>query len=78
MGIDARGFFGGLGILWDPSQVNLSGFQGTRYSLTTDFRVVGFPIKGMLTNVYGPQREGDKRDFLGYLRGLREIFPNAH
>ena len=78
MGIDARGFSGGLGIIWDPSWVNLSGFQGTWYSLTIYFRVVGFPIKGILTNVYGPQRVGDKRDFLGYLRGFREIFPNAH
>ena len=34
MAIDARGFSRGLGILWDMSQVSLSGFQGTRYSHT--------------------------------------------
>ena len=70
MGIDARGFSRGLGILWDISRVILSGFQGTRYTLLADFKVVGFPIQGMMTNVYGPQVEGDKREFFGSLRSV--------
>ena len=78
MGIYARGFSGGLSIIWDPSRVNLSGFQGTQNLLTTNFRVVGFPITGMLMNVYGPQSVKDKWDFLGSLRHMRERFPNAH
>ena len=78
MGIDARGFSRGLSILWDPYWVHLSGFKGTHNSLTTNFRVVGFPIYGIVTNVYGPQKVGDKRGFLGYLISLREIFPNDH
>ena len=33
MGVDSRGFFGGLCIIWDPSQVSLTNFQGTHNSL---------------------------------------------
>ena len=29
MGIDAIGFEGGLGIMWDPTRVSLGGFQGS-------------------------------------------------
>ena len=78
MGIDSRGFFGGLFILWDPSQVTLTGFQGTRNSITSNFKVVGFPISRMVTNVYRAQKEWDKCGFLSSLRSLRESFPNDH
>ena len=71
MGIDSRGFFGGLCILWDPSQVSLTDFQGTRNSLSASFKVVGFPISGLITTVYGPQKDGDKRSFLQSLINLR-------
>ena len=54
MGIYSKGFSGGLCILWDPSQVSLSDFQGTLNSISAIFKVVGFPISGLLTNVYGP------------------------
>ena len=66
MGIDSRCFYGGLCILWDPSQVSHTDFQGTRNSLSTNFKVVGVPISRLITNVYGPQKAGDKRSFLKY------------
>ena len=63
MGIDSKGFSGGLCILWDLSQVSLSDFQGTRNSISAIFKVIGFPISGLLTNFYGPQHSSDKRSF---------------
>ena len=78
MGIDSTGFSGGLCILWDPSQVSLSDFQGTRNSISANFKVVGFPISGALTNVYGPQHSGDKRSFLKSLSNLKTLMPLEH
>ena len=63
MGVDSKEFFGGLCILWDPTRVSLFNFQGTRNSISTIFKVIGFPITGLLTNVYGPQGPNDKRIF---------------
>ena len=78
MGIDSTGFSGGLCILWDPSQVSLSDFQGTRNSISAIFKVIGFPISGLLTNVYGSQHLGDKRSFLKSLSNLRTRMPLEH
>ena len=76
MGIDAIVFSGGLSILYDPSQVTLTRFQGMHNSLTANFKVVGFPIFGIVTNVYGPQKDVDRRSFLSSLKHLRESLPN--
>ena len=78
MGIDRRGYSRGLGILWDPTRVRLDGFQGTQYSLSVEFKVVGFPISGMVTNVYGPHHTGEKRDFLHSLKRLKAEIKNSH
>ena len=78
MGIDAKVFSGGFSILWDPSRVTLTGFQGTRNVITTNFKVVGFPISGIIMNVYGPQKSVDKHSFLSSLKHLRESLPNVH
>ena len=71
MGIDSRGFSGGLCILWDLDRVSLSNFQGTSHSLSVNFKMVGFPISGFITNVYGPKKVGEKRNFLESLINLR-------
>ena len=63
MGIDSKGFSKGLCILWDLSWVSLSDFQGTRNSISVNFKVVGFPISGLLRNVYGPQHLGISKFF---------------
>ena len=78
MGIDSKGFSGDLCILWDPSQVALSDFQGTRNSISAIFKVVGFPILGLLTNVYGPQHSSDMCSFLKTLSNLKTCMPFEH
>ena len=78
MGIDSKGFSGGLCILWDPTRVSLSDFQGTRNSISANFKVVGFPISGLLTIFYGPRHSGDKGSFLNSLTNLRTRVPSEH
>ena len=78
MGIDSRVFSGGLCILWDPSRVSLTNFQETRNSLSANFKVVGFPIYGLITNVYGAEKSRDKRSFLQSLINLRACQHSVH
>ena len=52
--IDDKGVAGGLGILWNPREVNLSILLENSFSLSVDFHILGTRIKGFLTNVYGP------------------------
>ena len=56
----------------------LEGFQDNWYSISAKFKVVGFPISGMVMNVYGPHHTGEKREFLYSLRRLKEEIANAH
>ena len=72
MGIDARGYAGGLGILWDPNRVILSSFNGNRRFISAEFRIIGFSVSGVLTNVYGPQNPCDKIDFINTLRSIND------
>ena len=51
MGIDARGFARGLGMLWDPNKVFLSSFMGNHQFISAKIRVIGFSVSGMITNV---------------------------
>ena len=39
---------------------------------------MGFSISGKVTNFYGPENVGDKKEFLLSLRRLREGMDNAH
>ena len=78
MGLDARGYSRGLGILWDPTRVSSEGLQGTRYYLSVGFKVEGFPIPRGVTNVYGPHNAGKMRDFHQSLKILREGMANVH
>ena len=78
MGIDSKRFSGGLCILWDPSQVSVFYFQGTRNSISAIFKVIGFLILGLLTNVYGPQCLSDKCYFLKTLSNLKTCMPFEH
>ena len=68
--IDARGYVGGLGILWDPTRVSLRGFQGNQCFISTDFKVIGFSVEGVVTNVYEPHNAREKRDFIKSLRKI--------
>ena len=52
--IDARGVVGGLGILWNPRVVSLSGFLTTNCTISVEFHILGTRIRGFISNVYGP------------------------
>ena len=52
--IDARGAAGGLGILWNPRVVTLSGSLATNCTISADFHILGTRIRGFISNVYGP------------------------
>jgi len=49
-----------MGILWNPWEVNFSGFVATPFSHSVEFHILGTRIKGFMTNVYGPPREEHK------------------
>ena len=51
MGIDARGFAGDLGILWDPNKVSLSRFNRKHRFISAKYRVICFSVLGIITNV---------------------------
>ena len=68
IGINARGYAGGLGILWYPIRVSLGGFHGNKCLLSATFKVVWFSVEGMITNVYGPHNDGEKTEFIKSLR----------
>ena len=61
---NAKGAAEGIGILWNPWEVNLSGFIATPFSLSADFHILGTKIKGFMTNVYGPSSAEQKLSFL--------------
>ena len=46
IGINVRGYVGGLGILWDPNRVNLSGFHGNQCFISVVFKGIGFSVEG--------------------------------
>jgi exonuclease III len=58
--LDAQGSAGGLSLLWNPSEISLSDFFSTKYSLSARFQLVGSTLSGTLTNVYGPNLLPDK------------------
>ena len=72
--VDARGAAGGLGILWNPREVHLSGFIATPCTLTADFHIIGTRIRGVISNVYGPPRAEQKPTFLESISDLKSLF----
>ena len=71
--INAKGATGGMGILWNPWDVNFSSFVATPFSHSAEFHILGTRIKGFMTNVYGPPREEHKLSFLDSLSVINEI-----
>ena len=72
--IDSRGAVGGLVILWNSWEVNLSYFLETPFTLSAYFHILGTRIKGLVTNVYGPPRVEKKLAFLDSITDIKEIF----
>ena len=71
--LDTRGAAGGLGILWNPREVHLSGFLATPCILTADFHIIGTRIRGVISNVYGPPRVEQKLAFLESIFDIKSL-----
>jgi hypothetical protein len=70
---DATGTAGGLAILWNTNAVLLENFLTTKWSITTDYRLIGSNKPGHLTNVYGPASPRDKKAFLRSLSYISSL-----
>jgi exonuclease III len=70
---DATGTVGGLDILWNTNMVLLENFLTTKWSITTDYRLIGSNKPRHLTNVYGPANPRDKKAFLRSLSYLSSL-----
>ena len=74
--IDAKGAVGGLGILWNPHVVTLSGFLDTNCTISADFHILGTRIRGFISNVYGPPKVVQKQAFIESLTDLKTLVQN--
>jgi exonuclease III len=70
---DAIGTARGLAILWNTNAVLLENFLTTKWSITTNYRLIGSNKPGHLTNVYDPTSPRDKHAFLGSLSYLSSL-----
>ena len=50
----------------------LSGFNGNECFISMEFKVIGFSVEGVVTNVYGFHNAGGKRSFIITLRRIHE------
>ena len=73
MSTTATGTAGGLAVIWNPITVLLEYFITTKWSITTDYRLIGSNNPGHLTNVYGPANPRDKQAFLRSLEYLSNL-----
>jgi exonuclease III len=69
----ATSIIGGLAILWNTNSVFLENFLATRWSITTDYRLIGSNKPGHMTNVYGPASPREKQAFLRNLDYLSSL-----
>lgn len=71
--ITAEGSYGGLGLSWDPSQLNMKSLSQNSYVLSTSFHLLGTNLHGFLSNVYGPQASIRKQEMLMHIHSLNDI-----
>jgi exonuclease III len=71
--IDAIGTAGGVAILWNTNIMLMENFYATRWSITTEYRLIGSNKPGHLTSIYGPASPRDKQVFLRSLRYLSSL-----
>ena len=74
--IDATGVARGLGILWNPHVVTLSGFLATNCTISADFHILSTKIRGVISNVYGPPKVVQKQAFIESLIDLKPLVQN--
>jgi len=66
--IDAVKSTRGLGIIWNPKEINLYDSMETECALSATFHIPGTSIKGVITNVYGPFLMSMKKKIPGFSR----------
>jgi exonuclease III len=76
--LDSGGASGGLAILWNPQTVSLLHPFSTRYTLTAQFKSLVSSKEGAITNVYGPQTNQDKENFLHSLQLIQTLLCTPH
>ena len=62
-----------MGILWNPREVQLSGFLATPCTLLVYFHIIGTRIRGVISNVYGPPRDEQKPTFLESISDIKAL-----
>jgi exonuclease III len=67
------GTAGGLAILWNTNSLPMDNFITTKWSITTDYRLIGSNKPRHLTNVYGLTNPRDKKAFLRNLEYLSNL-----
>ena len=70
---DATSTTGGFVILSNTNAVLLENFLTTKWSITTNYRLIGSNKPGHLTNVYDPTSPRDKHAFLESLSYLSSL-----
>ena len=71
--IDVAGTSGGIGIIWNPYVFSLTNLMETRFSISTEFHILGTSTKALLTHVYGPFALADKQIFLLSLKTMSHL-----
>jgi len=74
----SSGTFGGLFILWNPTTLILEVFLITKWTISTDYKAIGLDKDGLITNVYRPLIQPNKKRFLLILKGLGNIAKGHH
>ena len=72
MAFDVVGHAGGIAILWQPGEVELSEWRANKYSLMEDFCLLNMGVKGTLGNIYDLSCFLEKHAFIDFLGWIKE------
>ena len=75
MGQDVIWSAGGLVIIWNPEEIQLSNWISFPRILTGTTKIIGTMEEVSITRVYGPHIQGEKENFLQNLKALRSLIP---
>jgi len=77
IGQDAIGSAGGVAILWNLEEVHFEAWTSTPRILSGRFRPLGSQDWILLSNVYGPHIQNERRTFLQNLTVMRSMYPES-
>ena len=69
---DATGVARGIKFLWNPNLVSIMNTCATRHLISAQFHILGFEVKGVVSNVYDPFQPSQKASFLEEIRHTKE------